>query len=72
MIGSLQVVKLSMIITTISQLQFSLALPSLIELLIVSVIIGHHYFTDRTGPEHLTISRNGTDGTDRTLKKAKG
>ena len=27
---------------------------------------------DRNGPEHLTISRNGTDGTDCTLKKAKG
>jgi len=39
MIGSLQVVKLSMIITTISPLQFPLAPPSLIELLIVNVII---------------------------------
>jgi len=35
-----------------------------------SLPTGPHYFTERNGPEHLTISRNGTDGTDRTLKKA--
>jgi len=33
--------------------------------------ISGHYFTEKE-LEHLTISRNGTDGTNCTLKKAKG